>query len=144
MQEKLRNNWGCINCVWSMVSWRSIYPPLMDSFIHVGTIPTWENVLTSLIKPLNCQFKGWLWTTTLWDPVTSFWAHPGTPEMWLFLGMLDGINGITEVAIYPMWTTLCWRAVVLATLIQGPIVIGWQTTQLTYKQLRHTNSRYPR
>ena len=80
----------------------------------------------------------------LWDPATSFWAHPGMPEMWLFSGMLDGFGWLTEVTIYPMCTYLLWRVVVLATLIQGPIVTWWQATWLTYKQLDHTNSRYPR
>ena len=59
--------------------------------------------------------------------------------MWLTLEMLDGFGGLTEVAIYPMDTTLFWKAVVLAFLVPGYIDAGWQATQLTYKQLNHTN-----
>ena len=73
----------------------------------------------------------------IWDPAPSYWGHPG-------LGMLDEFGGLTDVVIYPMCANLLWRVVVLATLIQGLIVTGWQATQLTYKQLKHTNSRYPR
>ena len=67
--------------------------------------------------------------------------------MWQPPWMPDGFDGLTEVTkvmIYPMCATLLQRAAVLATPIQGPIVTGWQATQLTYKQLRHTNLRYPR
>ena len=79
----------------------------------------------------------------LWDPATSFWAHPGMPEMWPSQGMLDGSGGLAKVMIYSACATSLQRAVVLATLIWGLIVAEWQATQLTYKQLRHTNSRYP-
>ena len=65
-------------------------------------------------------------------------------HMWRFLGMLNGFDELTKVTIYPMCTPPLQRAAVLTTLIQGPIVTGWQATWLTYKWLRHTNSRYPR
>ena len=80
----------------------------------------------------------------LWDPATSFQAHPGTPDLWKCSGTLDGFGGLTEVAIYPTCANSLWRVAVLATLIQGLIVTGWQATWLTYKQLKHMNSRYPR
>ena len=64
--------------------------------------------------------------------------------VWLSLGMLDGFGGFTKVTIYPVCATLLQRVVVLATPIQGPIDTEWQAIQLTYKQLKHTNSRYPR
>ena len=47
-----------------MVSWGSVYPPPMDSFADVGTLPNREKVLTSLLKPPDWQFKGWLQTVT--------------------------------------------------------------------------------
>ena len=47
-----------------MVSWRFVYPPSTDSLTDVGTLPTWEKVLTSIIKPPDWQFKGQLQTTT--------------------------------------------------------------------------------
>ena len=40
-----------------MVSWRSVYLLPMDSFTDVGPLPTWEKVLTNLIKPPDWQFK---------------------------------------------------------------------------------------
>ena len=58
--------------------------------------------------------------------------------------MLDGFRGLTKVVIYPTCVNSLQRVAVLATLIQGPIATGWPATQLTYKQLKHTNSRYPR
>ena len=63
--KKLGNKWACSNCIFSMVSWRSIYLPPMDSLANVGTLPTSEKVLTSLLKPPDWQFKGWSWTTTV-------------------------------------------------------------------------------
>ena len=65
-----------------MMSWKPIHPPPMDSFANMGTLPTWEKVLTNLIKPPDWQFK---WTNhklpepkaakpDLWDPATSFWV----------------------------------------------------------------------
>ena len=48
-----------------------------------------------------------------WDPATSFWAHPGMPEMWLFLGTLDGLGGLTKVMIYPAYANSLQRIVVL-------------------------------
>ena len=35
----------------------------------------------------------------LWDPATSFWAHPGMPEMWQFSGTLDEFSGLTTVVV---------------------------------------------
>ena len=60
------------------------------------------------------------------------------------LGMLGGFGGLTEDTIDPTCATSLQRVAVLATPIQGPTDTGWQATQLTYKQLKHTNSRYPR
>ena len=51
--------------------------------------------------------------------------------------MLNAFGGLTKVMIYPTCTNSLQRVAVLATLIQGLIVTGWQATQLTYKQLRH-------
>ena len=58
--------------------------------------------------------------------------------------MLDGFGGLTKVAIHPECANLLQRVVVHAAAIQGPIDAGWQATQLTDKQLKHTNSRCPR
>ena len=55
-------------------------------------------------------------------------------------GMLDGFNGLTEVVIYPTCITQLRRAVVLTFPVLGQIDAGWQATQLTHKQLKHTNS----
>ena len=71
------------------------------------------------------------------EAISSLYICDSTP------GMLDGFGGFTKVAICPMHVNSLQRVVVLATVIQGPIVTGWQATQLTYKQLKHTNSRYP-
>ena len=78
----------------------------------------------------------------LWDPATSFWPTKGCQKCVSHWGCWMDL--VAEVMIYPMCTTSLWRAVVLATLIQGLIVAGWQATWLTYKKLRHNNSRYPR
>ena len=80
----------------------------------------------------------------LWDPATSFWAHPGMPEMWPFSGMPNGFVGLTKVMLYPMCANLHQKIAVLATLIQGPMDTGWQVTWLPCKQLKQTNSGYPR
>ena len=53
--------------------------------------------------------------------------------------MLDEFGGLTKGAIYPTCTTLLQRAVVLAFPVPSHIDAGWQATQLTYKQLKHTN-----
>ena len=46
-----------------------------------------------------------------------------------------------QVTIYPICTTSFQRTVILATPILGSIDTGWQATQLTYKQPKHTKSR---
>ena len=51
---------------------------------------------------------------------------------------------LTKVTIYPTCANLHQKIVVLATPIQGPMDSGWQDTWLTRKQLKHTNSGYPR
>ena len=56
------------------------------------------------------------------------------------MGTLGEFGGLTEVAIYPTFATPLQRAVVLASLVPGPVDAGWQVTQLTHKQLKHTNS----
>ena len=58
--------------------------------------------------------------------------------------MLAEFSGLTKVTIDPICTTLLWRVVVLASPVLGPIDAGWQATQLTHKQLKHTNSGCPR
>ena len=80
----------------------------------------------------------------LWDPATSFWAHPGMPEMWLLSRDARWIWWAHWGHVFPVCANLLQRDAVLAALIQGLIVTGWQATKLTYKQLRHTNSRHPR
>ena len=57
--------------------------------------------------------------------------------------MLNGSSGLTKVAIYPTCATSLQRVVVLAFPVLGQIDAGWQDTQLTCKQLKHTNSRCP-
>ena len=42
----------------------------------------------------------------LWDPATSIWAHPETPEMWPFLGTLDGLVGSPKSQFIPH-TPIC-------------------------------------
>ena len=64
--------------------------------------------------------------------------------VWLSMGMLDEFGELTKVAIYPACSNSLWRVVVIVTPIQGLIDTGCQATQLTYKQLKHTNSRCPR
>ena len=55
----------------------------------------------------------------------------------------DESGGLTEVTIYPTCAISLQRVVVLAFLVLGQIDTGWQDTQLTCKQLKHTNSRCP-
>ena len=61
--------------------------------------------------------------------------------MWLSPGMLDEFGGLTEVTIYPMCATALQRAAVLAFPVLGQIDAGWQATQLTHKQLKHTDKQ---
>ena len=56
------------------------------------------------------------------------------------LGIVDGFNGLTKVVIYPACATQLQRTAVLTFLIPGQIDAGWQATQLTHKQLKHTSS----
>ena len=46
------------------MSWKPIHLPPTDFFGNLGTLPTWEKVLTSLIEPPDWLFKGWLQTAT--------------------------------------------------------------------------------
>ena len=55
----------------------------------------------------------------LWDPATSFWAHPGMPENMTFLGDTGWIGELTNVLIYPICANMHPKIVVLATPIQG-------------------------
>ena len=59
------------------------------------------------------------------------------------LGTLDGFGGLNEVTVYPTCVSSLQRVVVLAVLVLGQIDARWQDTWLTYKQLKHTNSRCP-
>ena len=56
----------------------------------------------------------------------------------------EWIGGLTKVMIYPMGTNLHWKIAVLVTPIQGPMDTGWRVTWLPCKQLKQTNSGYPR
>ena len=53
--------------------------------------------------------------------------------------MPDEFSGLTEVAIYPHNMILIQTIAVLAFLIPGLTIAGWQHTQLTHKQLNNTN-----
>ena len=75
----------------------------------------------------------------LWDPDTSFWAHPGMPENVTFLGDAGWIGGLTKVVIYPMCTNLHWKIVVLATPIQSLRGYRVASYPVTCKQLKKTN-----
>ena len=54
-----------------------------------------------------------------WDPVTSFWAHPGMPENVTILGTLDGLVGSPKSQFIPcppistkrLWSLLLWYRV---------------------------------
>ena len=96
-----------------MVSQRSVYLPPMDFFADVGTLPTWEKVLTSLLDPLDWQFKGWSQTATAPScqtrPVGSchfFWSSPGDARNVTMLGDAKWIGGLTKVTIYPACANL--------------------------------------
>ena len=77
----------------------------------------------------------------LWDHATSLEPAKGCQKC-DSLGMQGQFSGLTKVTIYPTCTNSLQRAVVLAFPVLGPIDAGWQATQLTYKQLKHTNSRW--
>ena len=57
--------------------------------------------------------------TDLWDPTTSFQAHPGMAENVTHLGDAEWTGGLTKVMIYPTCTNLHQKIVVLAALILG-------------------------
>ena len=94
----------------------------------MGTLPTWEQALASLIEPLDWQFKGQLHELPqpkaaepdLWDHATSFQAHPGMPKC-DSPGMLNGFGRLTKVMIYPTCTNSLWSVVVLAFPVPGEI-----------------------
>ena len=52
---------------------------------------------------------------------------------------LDVFGWLTKVMIYSCSTILLQSVVVLASLIPGLIVAGWQDIWLTHKQLNNTN-----
>ena len=129
----------------------SIYLPPMDSFTDVGTLPTWEKVLTSLLKPPDWQFKGQSQTTTAphcqTRPLGSchFILSPSRCTRKCDLHWNTGwIGGLTKVTIYPACTNLHQMIEVLATSIQGPRDTGWQATQLTCMQLKQASSGHLR
>ena len=76
----------------------------------------------------------------LWDHATSFEPTQGWQKC-----DCSGHAGLIQwaywVVVYPIHATLLKRVVVLVTLILALINTGWQATQMTYKQLKHTNSR---
>ena len=75
-----------------------------------------------------------LWNCTLQ-------AHPGMPKCdW---EMLDEFSGPTKVTIYPCNVILLQMVAVLAFLISGLTIAGWQGTQLEHKQLNNTNWVHP-
>ena len=59
------------------------------------------------------------------------------------MGTLEDFSGCTEVASCPQSAVLLQMAVVLASLIQGLMNVGWRATQLMHKQLKKTNLRHP-
>ena len=75
----------------------------------------------------------------LWDPATSFWAHPGMPENVTFLGDDGWIGGLTKVTIYPTCINLHQKIAVLAVLIQGSSGSRVASYLVTCKQLKKTN-----
>ena len=96
-----------------MVSWRSIYLPPTDSFTDVQTLPTWGKVLTSLLKPPDWQFKGWLTTATApccqTRPLGSchfFLSPPRDARNVTILRDARWIGGLTKVMIYPVCANL--------------------------------------
>ena len=65
----------------------------MDSFADVGALPTWEQVLTSLIKPPDWQLRDGheppqpkAAKPDLWDPATSFEPTQGCQKYGSFWG----------------------------------------------------------
>ena len=104
----------------------------MDSFTDMGTLPTWEKVLTSLLEPPEWQFKGWSQTATAphcqtrpLGSFTFFGTHPGMPEDVTILGDARWICGLSKVTIYPMYTNLHQKITVLSAPIQGLMDTGW-------------------
>ena len=55
----------------------------------------------------------------LWDPATSFLAHPEMPQNVTSLRGTGWIDGLTKAAIYPACANLHQKIVVLTTLIPG-------------------------
>ena len=55
----------------------------------------------------------------LWDPTTSYWAHPGMQENVTLFRDAEWAGGFTKVMIYPVCANPHWKIVVLAALILG-------------------------
>ena len=72
----------------------------------------------------------------LWDPTTSFWAHPGMPENVTLLGDAEWIGEVTKVTIHPAGTNLHQKIMVLAALILVWADPGGWATWPTHKQLK--------
>ena len=75
----------------------------------------------------------------LWDPATSFGAHPGMPENVTLLGDVGWIGGLTKVMIYPGCTNQHQKIAVLAAPIQGLSRSRVVSYPVTCKQQKQTN-----
>ena len=135
------------------------YPQwVRDPFIHHQQIPLqmWGHflpggkVLTSILKPPEWQFKGWLQTATAphcqtipLETCHFFLSPPKDARKCDLTWDTRWINGLTKVAIYPTCTNQHQMIVVLAALIQGPSGSKVVSYLVTCKQQKKTNLRSP-
>ena len=139
--RKLRNDWACTSHILSMLSWRSIKLPPTDSFAGVKVLQTWEQILASLIKPPDWQFKEMVvnhYSLGLPNQTSGIMQllRPTQGCQKCDSGMQGEFSGLTKVKIYPVCATPLQRAVVLASPVPDPIDAGWQATCLTHKQTK--------
>ena len=98
----------------------------MDSYTDVRTLPTRKKVLTTFLNHQSGHLRDshelpQLHTVEpdLWDPTTSYWAHPGMPENVTLLGDAEWTSGLSKVMIYPIYANSHPKIAVLAALIPG-------------------------
>ena len=124
---------------WLKMSLWSVYSAL--SWVYSGNVNLWT------VCPI-CALFTWL-QYQVYALVILGLCYVGLTQWTIYYceyicdspGMLDEFGWVTEVKIYPTCAASLQRAVVLAFPVPGQIHTRWQATQLTYKQLKHTNSR---
>ena len=124
--------------------WESIYPPAMDSFTDVGTLLTWEKVVTYHHEPPDfgslrdsCKLSQLLLLNHTFR-ILSLCFEPTQGCQKCDRSHRDSrwIGGLTKVTICPTYAICCERLWSMQAPIPGPRDTRWPTTQLTCKQLK--------